>query len=549
MRKIQTLCRSAIVILIGNGFSALATVHNSDGSYTSIQYIHDTLAQDGDTITMPNGTFSWTGTLRLTKSITLKGNTTTDPASGTAVSNTVVIDNESNRNNPLISIDANGGQRITGIAFERGSTSVIYNGGIRLEHGTTPVRIDHCYFHDVYWQPMLGWYDYNYGVLDHNVQKLGHGGFVYCHMGAHGNGGDLGDYSFENPAGFGGPNFLFVEDNWIEHGPDITVGGKVCGRYNHVHGEDGVSNGEFVSHGTARTYTNGRGGRCYEIYNNDFHYNNDYKGIDGPDSGSAVWHDNTFTNNGLHLHQIDVQVYRSAYSFGVPFYGADGANGWDSNDPHGLYHSGTISGTNGSNTVTDSSKNWIPNQWVGYSIRRPSDGAIGSIISNTATTLTLYVIYSEGWSVGSSYEIRKVLRILDQPGLGAGDHINRNSPAWPNQVNEPMYSWNNVNLDNGSQINFEVSVGSFTILEGRDFFNDTPLPGYTPYVYPHPLVTDAPPPSPTPSATVMPSPTATATPAPSPTSPPSPTPPTTPTATPTPRHTPRPRPSHAPNNG
>ena len=55
MCKFQTLCKSAIVILIWNGFSAQATVYNSDGSSTNIQYIHDSLAQDGDTIMLPEG--------------------------------------------------------------------------------------------------------------------------------------------------------------------------------------------------------------------------------------------------------------------------------------------------------------------------------------------------------------------------------------------------------------------------------------------------------------------------------------------------------------
>ena len=138
-----------------------------------------------------------------------------------------------------------------------------------------------------------------------------------------------------------------------------------------------------------------------------------------------------------------------------------------------------------------------------------------------------------------------------------------------------------------SPVDIGLAIGAGIILqEGRDYFNDTPMPGYTPFVYPHPLVTDPPIPSPTPSATVTPSPTATATPTPSPTSPPSPTPspapsptPTstpasTPTATPTAtatatpkhpgqrrrprpdqkllqgrRHTPRPHPSHGPVKG
>jgi hypothetical protein len=32
------------------------------------------------------------------------------------------------------------------------------------------------------------------------------------------------------------------------------------------------------------------------------------------------------------------------------------------------------------------------------------------------------------------------------------------------------------------------------LIEGRDFINDTPKPGYTPYTYPHPLTISLPPP-------------------------------------------------------
>ena len=31
-------------------------------------------------------------------------------------------------------------------------------------------------------------------------------------------------------------------------------------------------------------------------------------------------------------------------------------------------------------------------------------------------------------------------------------------------------------------------------MQGLDYFNDTPLPGYTPYTYPHPLTKGLPPP-------------------------------------------------------
>ena len=50
-----------------------ATVYHSNGSAASVQGMHDTQAQNGDTITLPAGTFIWTRRVHVTKAITLAG--------------------------------------------------------------------------------------------------------------------------------------------------------------------------------------------------------------------------------------------------------------------------------------------------------------------------------------------------------------------------------------------------------------------------------------------------------------------------------------------
>src|SRR5690349_5433075 len=88
----RRLFRFGIVGLIWNCVSAMATVYNSDGSPTNIQYIHDNLARDGDTIMLPSGTFVWSAGVTISKGITLQGHTTTDSTNGTAVDNTIIQD-------------------------------------------------------------------------------------------------------------------------------------------------------------------------------------------------------------------------------------------------------------------------------------------------------------------------------------------------------------------------------------------------------------------------------------------------------------------------
>jgi len=200
--------------------------------------------------------------------------------------------------------------------------------------------------------------------------------------------------------------------------------------------------------------------------------------------------------------------------------------------------------------VTVSGNPWTPNQWAGYTITNTNSASQyylghGYISSNTTNTLTVaaVVITDEpptlGFNTGDTFAIHKVLRIIDQPGSGAGDLIVGNPPGstnltgtswphYPNQALEPLYSWNNTL--NGVNVNFEHSDANNNLRENGDFYNNTPMPGYTPYVYPHPLVSGMPTPTPTPTPTATPTPTPSATPTPTPT----PTPASTPTPTPTP---------------
>lgn len=54
-------------------------------------------------------------------------------------------------------------------------------------------------------------------------------------------------------------------------------------------------------------------------------------------------------------------------------------------------------------------------------------------------------------------------------------------------VGAPAYLWNNTK--NGVSVGMTVTSGFNHVVAGRDYFNNgsTPKPGYTPYVYPHPL--------------------------------------------------------------
>src|SRR5437667_11795767 len=143
LSKFRLICRSAIVILTWSGFSALGTVWQSDGTSQSVQYLHDNSAHDGDTITLPAGTFVWTSGIRVTKAITLQG-------AGVGIT---IVKDDVQTPAQLIYWDlrsvSNGAARITGIDFRDGGRQSQANGPDGILHidaynnnGTT-FRFDH----------------------------------------------------------------------------------------------------------------------------------------------------------------------------------------------------------------------------------------------------------------------------------------------------------------------------------------------------------------------------------------------------------------------
>lgn len=85
-----------------------------------------------------------------------------------------------------------------------------------------------------------------------------------------------------------------------------------------------------------------------------------------------------------------------------------------------------------------------------------------------------------------------------EAGYPCRDQIGRSTDAfeyqedgnWPSQELDPAYAWGNVN-DTGTAefVTIRCQESQNHIQEGRDFYNGTPKPGYTPYAYPHPRVT------------------------------------------------------------
>src|SRR5437016_5725935 len=70
--KVREIFVSYLVLTGFSGPRCFATVYHSDGSAANVQALHNA-ALDGDTITLPAGTFTWSTTVTITKAIKLEG--------------------------------------------------------------------------------------------------------------------------------------------------------------------------------------------------------------------------------------------------------------------------------------------------------------------------------------------------------------------------------------------------------------------------------------------------------------------------------------------
>jgi hypothetical protein len=521
------------------------------------------LAKDGDIVAIPAGSADWSSVLTITKGITLLGATTVTNAgtqNPTLNDLTIIRDNTplNTSQSGLIKTNLNPSQsfRLSGFTFSYGSRTKKNNHGAVLLSSTGSSahfnqRVDHCHFDKLYAGAIEtgGWV---YGVGDHNyiVARDACTSFDFFHPGYGGH--TLGDGAWADYPWFGTDKFFFIENNTL-----VGSGGAITsGRTDGNNGARFVIRHNYLINthtGWHGTEGNQRGSRACEIYDNT--YNSTIAYTASVRSGTALVHDNIWIGVGnSNQHHNQIVIFRefggvSNDASSNPFRFGDGSSLWDSNDtegngtyvdgnsPHlfasGTVNSGNVTGSDG--TMTDTSKNWAVNQWVGYSIKQmnPSAACYGKgshITSNTSNTIHFYVYGSEDrgatlrFAAGDTYQVHRVLTAVDQVGRGKGDLLGGGGSSrvntvtktqkWPHQAVEPAFSWNNVGPPNNVAYGFGASVPSEVL--GRDYYNlgkgipadSTPsqvsaiygasLNGanYTgTYTYPHPLTMDLLPPS------------------------------------------------------
>lgn len=491
-----------LLILLASSFSCFATIRTSPSlSYNDVTNTVG-LCSFGDTVILPVGTNWWSQTVVIS-GITLQGQGT---------NSTVIQDETPVQDNgiALLVLDVtNVLTRVCFIQFRQGVTNNVLNnqnnfGPNLAVVGSKPFwRIDDCQFNYLTGKNLVI-EDSSYGVVDHNV-FLVYGPDLTVVTYSDG----FGDGNWAQPEMLGTSNFVFVEDNSMIYSnnfgaTDISQGGRMCFRYNYVNG------GYFETHGS-ESAQRARSARTYEVYNNTFfwsngqQYNDFYTAVDLRGGTGVVWGNNVIG----YYATITLQNYRSVENNPefAPWYGASGTNCFD-NVTNVVAHltntptlTGQYFGVNAStNVLYAPAQLFTPHQYVGYTVFDTNNDLSGLVQDNDQNTLYFaqlggafqFHIESNDW-----YSVYLVYPALDQIGRGAGNNLGDlgvpTQLKWVNEASEPFYNWsNNLSIMYERYYNFtniNIISGFASITEGRDFSNAVPQPGYVPYTYPFPLVT------------------------------------------------------------
>jgi hypothetical protein len=337
----------AAALSVWAGSPITAATWNSDGSdccgNLSVQAIHDAMTtHDGDTITIPTGSFTWRTGVHITKSITLEG---------AGIGFTIIKDGVQTPGFCLrVDSPAGGVNRITGIEFQDGNRivttwapdAVFKIFGDNTNNSAT--RVDHCKFYHL--NGHIGTETAIGSVFDHCDFYFKGNTHIFAYASNY-DGGVWGDKSWTAPSGFGGPSFLFIEDCFLQNDDHYYAGIDAYGGARYVIRHCTLVNTHPGGHGTEGQRM--RGVRAVEVYDNVA--NHTLGGIVGNVRGGVqIYHDNTVT--GPSTWGIRLQCQRIFRSFNV-WGTADGQSAFDYNqhdlvvraiDQPGVSGGGLISG-------------------------------------------------------------------------------------------------------------------------------------------------------------------------------------------------------------
>jgi hypothetical protein len=448
-----------LCVLIGIcGQTARAqTINAASCNLSDVQKALNSVNQATATVVIPSGSCSWSSALSYTvpssvTSLTVQGQTVVDCTGTagtstfncTATDNTVLVDSYNASNQPILKVITGGPStafRITGLTFQGGTIAYSKpDGYITFGGSTQNLRIDHIHMNNFTYSPQvsnggLTIYTMLNGVLDHDLfQMYSEGNAIRVYSGS----GDYGDSSWAQPSQWGTSNFIYAENDYFFRGAanDCNEGGRMVIRYStildnpYAPGDEGLWQGHQIGQGVQRF----RGCRAMEVYHN-YIYNpgtSNAFGVAGGAGTALVWANN-ITNYNFDLNfQNDRTLAGNACGGGGP--------PACTNPPNGIGYCGN--GSNGTASPWDGNSNIM----TGY----PCIDQIGR---------------GQGDLVNGQYFPGMANTANGCPGSSVCN-------AWPHQMREPWYVWNEQ-MTNAMNTYTNVATNGVQMMPNRDFYINT----------------------------------------------------------------------------
>lgn len=443
---------------------------------------------DGDTVEIAKGECGWREPVIINKkSIVLRGKSEisviTDPVA--VITDSTVA--EYNKAALLIYGKPGKPFRVTNISFKYNNKNIANAEGLVQVNGITGTlinewRIDHCKFIlDSVKGTAISVNGMTYGVIDNCY-------FKNCRINV-AEGPVTGENaSWQRPLTLGSDSAVYIEDCTFKRTIDGNVVDNGQGaRY--VFRNNNADGGWQEAHGGCQCM--GRSSFSVEVYNNQI--TSTEKGLWAPmglGGGTGVWFGNRITGQFSFPNIVVNELRSCASDICLPrgFNLCDGTELNKGNTPDGNIPDlkGHHTGAPNPNKLSVDNVSWASDEWIGCYLKNFTDGSGGEIIANNSNeiTATLTGGKTNTWNRGDSFQIISGYPCWDQIGRSTDRSFGTE------QNHEPLYEWDN--LYNGKDINIVLNPDGCPILkkhikEGRDYFNDTPRPGYNPYQYPHPV--------------------------------------------------------------
>ncbi len=427
-------------------FTVSGTTYTTDGSEPDVQAACNAAPDNGTvTVVIPNGTYSWTGTLTITKSLTLAGASATGVTINNNLANGDMIDATASANGHLniywlsiVQVADNGGGKGYAIVADRSEPS---NYTVLIHDCTfNEGQLAYGYTVECVANGIIFWNDTFIGDGPNQPNAVG-GLSMVCHKYGY-------TSSWNTPDTYGNEDVTGLGNTYIENcvfydgilGGNIDDNARVVSRYNTFQAACITSHGQESSP---------FGCREFEIYNNTFTYPTSGKGPSG----------NTYP--------LNTQAW----------WGERG----------------------GSGVIFNNVMDLIPEGKSAISLEVFSINRLDSIPCQTAYPAARQT--GQGWSASSNATYGNP--VVPQDGTGA---VTEGVWIWNNTGSATTDPNTYVGLNPYTPD--ECGNGQLLtnyLQQGRDYFVGIAKPGYTPYQYPHPLHTAfaLTGPNPTPNATPL----------------------------------------------